>query len=376
MAIERKVISIFKLKIQFIHKVRNVRIPIIVRATSHPKSFVALLLFLIVLFYNRNGFYLTEYSNLPDLEATTDRWYAIFACSSPNDASRRGLDYVFHLPLTALAWERIGFKCIIPIIGNQTEWRSSPLLSLVLTQLEARKAEILFVEAPKHLHRILSQTARVFAVNVDRFPAKSDDYVITSDADLWPLNRDHFTPKKGKKLILVHSQCCGFFQINGTVYPMYAMSNIGATVATWQQILNEGHRFANDSSSIMQYLEDVHGPRVRDGVMAGNWYVDQETVSLRIHQWIDKYSNESVYYVSDQGFDRVDRFRWTTDLNQSAHNQTHFRHMFDAHLPGKSRWNDIQPLLQLMFGLESWQLQWAHDYVDNFNRISETLPNL
>jgi hypothetical protein len=283
---------------------------------------------------------------------------------------------VFHLPLTALAWERIGFRCIIPIIGNQTEWRSSPLLSFVLTQLEVRKAEILFIEAPRHLRRILSQTARLFAVNVDGFPAGSDDYVITSDADLWPLNRDHFTPKKDNKLILVHSQCCGFFQINGTVYPMYAMSNIGATVATWKQILNEGHRFANDSSSIMQYLEDVHGPRLRDGVMAGNWYVDQETVSLRIQQWVDKYSNESIYYVSDQGFDRIDRLHWTRDLNQSAHNQTHFRHMFDAHLPGKSRWNNIQPLLQLMFGPDSWQLQWALDYVDNFNRISETLSNL
>ena len=45
--------------------------------------------------------------------------YAVFACSTPDEQSHRGYDYAFYLPLTVLAWRRIGFESIVLIIGTE-----------------------------------------------------------------------------------------------------------------------------------------------------------------------------------------------------------------------------------------------------------------
>ena len=167
--------------------------------------------------------------------------YAVFCSNTPNGESYRSNDYAFILPLTALAWERIGFRSIVIIVGYRCEWDNDPALSLILSFLEARKAIVIFIPSPIENRAMLSQTARIFAHNLPGFPAKDNDYVITSDADLWPIHREHYTPRPSRKLVLVHSGCCGTFQWNGTSYRMYPMSNIGATVSAWKDIINYNH---------------------------------------------------------------------------------------------------------------------------------------
>ena len=168
--------------------------------------------------------------------------YAVFCSNTPNGESYRSTDYAFFLPLTALAWERIGFRSIIIIAGYKCEWDNDPALSLILAYLEARKATVIFIPSPVENRAMLSQTARIFAHNLPGFPAKDDDYVITSEADLWPIHREHYTPRPSRQLVLVHGVCCGTFPWNGTSYRMYPMSNIGATVSTWKQIINYNHQ--------------------------------------------------------------------------------------------------------------------------------------
>jgi hypothetical protein len=167
--------------------------------------------------------------------------YAVFCSNTPNGESYRSNDYAFLLPLTALAWERIGFRSIVIIAGYRCEWDNDPALSLILAFLEARKATVIFIPSPVESRAMLSQTARIFAHNLPGFPAKDDDYVITSDADLWPIHREHYAPRPSRELVLVHSGCCGTFQWNGTNYRMYPMSNIGATVSAWKDIINYNH---------------------------------------------------------------------------------------------------------------------------------------
>jgi len=167
--------------------------------------------------------------------------YAVFCSNTPNGESYRSNDYAFLLPLTALAWERIGFRSIVIIAGYRCEWDNDPALSLILAFLEARKATVIFIPSPIESRAMLSQTARIFAHNLPGFPAKDDDYVITSDADLWPIHREHYTPRPSRELVLVHSGCCGTFQWNGTNYRMYPMSNIGATVSVWKDIIDYNH---------------------------------------------------------------------------------------------------------------------------------------
>lgn len=56
---------------------------------------------------------------------------------------------------------------------------------------------VLYLDAPV-VHRVmLSQTVRLFVAHLAGTPANGRDYLITSDADLWPLMRSHFQPRQG-----------------------------------------------------------------------------------------------------------------------------------------------------------------------------------
>ena len=67
--------------------------------------------------------------------------------------------------------------------------------------------------------------------------------------------------------------------------------NIGATVSTWKEIMNDGqHSIAKDAESILNYYEAEYGAIVRRPVeyASPEWYYDQKMVSIRIAQWIQK----------------------------------------------------------------------------------------
>lgn len=87
--------------------------------------------------------------------------------------SYRGYDYVFHLPLTALAWERIGFKSAVIVVGDRCQWENNPVLNFILKKLEERKAVVIFLAAHADNRNMLSQTARLFTANMDEFPGNS-----------------------------------------------------------------------------------------------------------------------------------------------------------------------------------------------------------
>ena len=86
------------------------------------------------------------------------------------DGGIRAYDYAFNLPLTALAWERIGFVSFIVIIGSRCEWENDPALQIILRHLKERKAIVSFMPAPLENRLMLSQTARIFGANMDDFP--------------------------------------------------------------------------------------------------------------------------------------------------------------------------------------------------------------
>ncbi len=294
--------------------------------------------------------------------------YAVFCANTPNGEGYRSYDYAYNLPLTALAWERIGYKSIVLIIGYRCEWENDPALIHVLSHLEERDVKTIFLNSPLKYRTTLSQTARAFAVNIIDFPIKDNDYLITTDSDLWPLRMKHFIPRENASIVLIHADCCGFFNFNNVSYPLYPMSNIGAKVSTWREIMNENHTFANNSESILDYLEDVFGKPARNQVVVGedSWYMDQRMISIRITEWIAKFGNSSVFRVSDDGFYRVDRSQWDSDLLLVEN----LSDQFDAHLITKGylplQQKRIKPLIDLMYGKNSSEAKWCSKYNEGF----------
>ena len=72
--------------------------------------------------------------------------YAVFSTTS-NTSDAQSLGFIFLLPLTVLAWRRIGFDSLIIIVGSENVWNSDPLLYMVLTYVRKLDAIVIFLNA-------------------------------------------------------------------------------------------------------------------------------------------------------------------------------------------------------------------------------------
>jgi hypothetical protein len=364
------------------------------------------------------------------------RRFAVFSCATPdekkyngsssNQQQQRQYDYAFYLPLTVLAWRRIGYESLVLIIGHRREWLYNPVLAHVLDTLETLKAAtVLFLPAKVDNRVMLSQTARIFTANLDGYPGGPSDFILTSDSDLWPLRKRYFYQQQPegaeaeRPLMLFHSDCCRPFVFKGHSYKMQPMSHVGASAATWQEMVNfqqqqpfqqqSGGRTNNsssssvempakDSASILDRLANIFGQQVRHRVQyaSSDWFVDQKFITLSIHQWLNRRqrqtnssaasmaklaNNQMVYKVSDVGLRRLDRFNWNVNLKQLKASSSSLDMLdgsyYDAHLPRggfqPAKWNSIRPLLRLMYGgrgkASSSTYRFCDSYATTFRRL-------
>lgn len=302
------------------------------------------------------------------------RRFAVFGCSTPSKLTHRGFDYAFYLPLNVMAWTRIGYESLVLIIGEKTEWQAHPVLSYILDHLaKLPDATVLFIPAKVENRMMLSQAVRIFIANMDDFPGKPSDYIITTDSDLWPLKKEQFFQPEGinRPLTLWHSQCCPPFTFDGRSYTMLPMSHVGASAATWKEIVNfNSSVVAKDSASILECYQQVFSERVHQPVIHGSddWYIDQKFISIRVDQWIKRQQDENcTYRVSDQGLSRIDRSSW----NPGSIQPSAFQNYYDTHLPldgfKSTVWESIKPLVLLMYGEGSFQIEWSNAYAKGFD---------
>ena len=96
---------------------------------------------------------------------------------------------------------------------------------------------------------LVLQVSRIFAVNLlhkaatlggSRWDCDVMDnvYVVTSDADLWPISSTAFDLPFGADILSLNAFCCGNFKHRSKTYRMIPMSCVGARVSTWQKLTN------------------------------------------------------------------------------------------------------------------------------------------
>ena len=92
-------------------------------------------------------------------EVSADRMYTVFSTTTEN---RDALNFVFLLPLTALAWKRVGFDSIVVIVGPVDVWNSDELFHFVLSAVRQLEAVVVFLEPRPEKSVMISQVARIF----------------------------------------------------------------------------------------------------------------------------------------------------------------------------------------------------------------------
>ena len=87
-------------------------------------------------------------------EVNPNRTYAVFSTTTEN---RDALNFVFLLPLTALAWKRVGFDSIVIIVGRVDVWNSNELSHFVLSAVRQLDAVVVFLEPRPEKSVMISQ---------------------------------------------------------------------------------------------------------------------------------------------------------------------------------------------------------------------------
>ena len=293
--------------------------------------------------------------------------YALFSASTPEELhNENSYNYVFDLPLTVMAWQRIGFRSIVIITGAESKWQTSPVLKVVYSYLKDLEARVVFIDGkPKNLVT-LSQISRLFGCCVDDL--NPEDYLITSDSDLWPINADKYQLPPGKSLLSTFAYCCGYFKFKEKSYRMLPLSNIGARIWTWRDIMFGKHRECLNltSAAILEYFAEDFGSLVYEKVHKGGndlWYLDQHMASVRIEQWVQINNDRSIVEFGTRSIrrDRLDRSSW--------HPRALGR-LMDTHLLNflykTDAWRKVQPVLIMLYGKGTTYFSLCQRYHEDF----------
>ena len=301
--------------------------------------------------------------------------YAVYSTTTENE---NAMTFIFLLPLTALTWTRVGFSSVVMVVGSADTWNANPLLRFVLTSLLQLNSIVIFLHPKAKNSVMISQMSRIYAASIlqSALPVKyhrsfSRVYLISSDADLWPISKDYVL-QPGKLILSLNSECCGDFKHGNSSYRMRPMSNIGMQVSTWLEVTPQFDDWRNSINHIIRYCLLQFGPEALLPVIKGEnvgWFMDQRTISILLARWEQKNSrNESVRYVPrNTRLDRIDRSNWNV---QNSSLDT----IFDAHLlldghTNPDSWSQLNHLLLLMLGDTSFGYQWAMHYYVRFQQL-------
>lgn len=132
------------------------------------KTFVvfgAVLLCVVIAINSLNGFKTTQLVYVADDDDNGNielfghlnrtRKYAVLSTTST--WTSQSTSYIFLLPLTVLAWKRVGFDCVVIIVGSADVWNSDSLLYIVLSRVKELEAVVIFVRSPLENSVMISQ---------------------------------------------------------------------------------------------------------------------------------------------------------------------------------------------------------------------------
>ena len=292
--------------------------------------------------------------------------YAVFSSNWDGDS----FTYSFLLPLTALAWRRIGYGSVVLIVGELQKWRSTPARNHILESTLEQGAIVVFLQgAPSVNSVMLSQVGRLFAAALVPFNGSSDSVLVTSDADIWPMKAATYDLPSGRtSIVSINAFCCGYFRHNGTAYRLLPLSNFVANLTTWRKLIRRHTVLPSCAGDILTYAESVFGATARNAVVKGGnvgWNMDQYIMSMWVDDWQRHFGNGSVAYVRrDCGQDRIDRISWAPRTLHGA---------IDAHVLLESHeertWKRVRPLLNLLYGKTSSEFRWCERYQRLFLKL-------
>jgi hypothetical protein len=278
--------------------------------------------------------------------------------------------YLFFTPLTSLIWRSLmDYDVACVLVGPDP--RQSSLHAAVLNATLRVGADVLWVPSIDGLSdATVSQVSRLFV------PMLYDDdtYVLTSDNDMWNLDRAHFAQRGA------HDSVQLFYgnAYVGRTPPMYPICYIGMRASLWRTVMSNavpslGDRdvpfdLAGVTHELIRAGERRYGAEwhVANKATSPQWYYDQIVFGEAIDRW-PGHPSQCQVIIRRPGLDRIDRGRWRFESARDLLGK------IDAHLlrPGFSaeNWPRLLLLWQALFRNRSPRLvEFATDLQQLFQR--------
>lgn len=270
--------------------------------------------------------------------------------------------YYFQLPMIVKAWERIGFRTIVMIISSNFPIENRLALKTI-EYIKRFNAIVLYVDTPKHYEVIVSLVMRLFGGLLDDNIVKDEDFIITSDSDLYPVDRKYYLYDedlmKNDTCYLYNAYCCGPFWYKNKNYTMFPMGHIGMKKKYWRKVMNlENYKVNNtrlDSELVLkelrQFFSGVTNVNNNSLINRGdnNWDMDQKMISVNLHEHHLRTNKTFNLVKFEHNCRRLDR----SEFNTLGYDMTQFCDIHAFHQEIYNKLDIMEKIFENMFDVET-----------------------
>ena len=261
--------------------------------------------------------------------------------------------YIFHLPITALSWRRIGFEPIVFIVHtNQSNVNN--LDQTVIKNLRLIGVRVVYVQTFVAYEKITAMVIRLFCGLLPNDIVGEQDFIITSDTDLYPIKSSYYNHRlidMNDQIIVWNAYCCGSFEHNNQKYTMYPLGHVGMKKYMWKRVMQlsnydeaiSGQLVLNEINHIFGYNSTKRNHEIVKG--DNTWYLDQKLVSVNIQNY-EKLSTSLIMTRLSYAGERMDRSQTEATWRKLISN---FDSITDVHSHQSERILEIWPLMQKLF---------------------------
>ncbi len=292
-------------------------------------------------------------------------------------ASNEDSTYLFFAPITSLIWRKfVGYEPIVHLVFPQST-QLTDFVEIKLKELNIKTYDVNFLQND-YGTGVLASACRIYSCLIQDLD--DSDYILISDIDMWPLDRDWFHLQDWNKPM----HFWGADSYPYAVWNMLPSCYNGATKQWWKNFLNvmDCYSVENGIQKHIEHFTMCHNAKF------GKFWGYEEMLLAHLLLQIPNHRSSFQFIDREPGQffhpDRLHRDHWTSKLLEDSTDPciAALRHTLkpfdgtikgfkDAHLlrPGytEENWPDLHKILTQLLSEED--LRWVEEYVKDFRSL-------
>jgi len=143
------------------------------------------------------------------------------------NSTDNNLFYSYFIPIVSQMWKSLGYYPVTLVLGDESEWTTNTKTGFVLEQIRKTSAVVPIKRIAGFKDSTIVQISRIYA-SAHEFAA--DDYILTSDADMLPLDKSWFHQQDPSKQFHI-------FGADAYGRRRFPICYLGATAGIWRRIM-------------------------------------------------------------------------------------------------------------------------------------------